>query len=148
MKKYIIYFAITYLIAMAIMAVIIYFFNLPNGTSVACIMTAGFVTANKFVQDHQRAPEAAEKIQLIWGCLATSIAISLITTIIIILVVFKSLAIFTLFTALPLWIICVAVGFTLFIHYLILAMSFGWMANNAVKGLQKQKQKQRKSKIS
>ena len=56
MKKYIIYFSIAYLAAMVLMAVIIYFLDIPNGTSVASIMAAGFATASKFVQDQQRVP--------------------------------------------------------------------------------------------
>lgn len=141
MKKYILYFSITYLIAMVIMAVIISFFDVPGGTSIACLMTAGFVTANKFVQDHQRAPNPIEKKQLVWSCLAASIAISLFGSIIVLAVVFKSMSFLSLLSAISPWILLIALGITLLIHYLILAMSFGWMANKTVKGLQKQKQR-------
>jgi hypothetical protein len=141
MKKYIIYFSIAYLAAMVLMAVIIYFLDMPNGASVASIMVAGFATASKFVQDQQRVPNAEEKKQLIWGCLISSIMISLISSVIVVLAIFKSISAFSVLSAVPLWVIALAFGFTLLIHYALLALSFGWMSKNVLKGLEKQKKR-------
>ncbi|RKG32779.1 ABZJ_00895 family protein [Acinetobacter tianfuensis] len=137
MKKYITYFSIVYLIVMAVLAVIISYFDLPSSTSVACLLAAGYAAAGKFVQDHERVPDAQEKKQLIWGCLGASIAISICVSIIFLLIAFQSLSFLSMLSAVPLWIIVLAIAFTVLIHYFILAMSFGWYANSCLKGLQK-----------
>ena len=57
MKKYIVYFSICYAAAMALIAIIVSFFDLSGGTSAACLIAAGFATAMKFVQDQRRPPD-------------------------------------------------------------------------------------------
>ena len=141
MKKYIIYFSLAYIAAMVLMAVIIYFFDIPNGASVASIMAAGVATASKFVQDQQRVPNAEEKKQLIWGCLISSILISLTSSVIVVLAIFQTLSVFSLLKEVPLWVIGLAFGLTFLIHYALLALSFGWMSNNVLKGLEKKKKR-------
>lgn len=127
-KKYTFYFALCYGAAMLITGIIISFFDLPGGTSVACLVAAGFAAAMKFVQDQQRAPEAAEKKQLIWGCLIASVAVSVLASMVSLIIFAETADFFSMLSTVPLWIWVIAILFTLLIHYFILALSFGWFA--------------------
>ncbi|CAM4122807.1 ABZJ_00895 family protein [Acinetobacter pragensis] len=133
MKKYIVYFSICYAAAMALIAIIVSFFDLSGGTSAACLIAAGFATAMKFAQDQRRPPNSHEKKQLIWGCLFASIVISIIASAMSLLIFFKTSDFFSILGTAPIWIWIIAILLTIFIHYLILSLSFGWFAKRSVR---------------
>ena len=129
MKKYILTFSAAYVITMLAVVAIESLFDLPSGTSMTCLIVGGFSAAASFVKDRQRVPYATEKKTLVWGCLIASIIVSIIATLISIVVFPETLAFLKMAMAqLPVWIWLIAIAFTLLIHYLILALSFGWMA--------------------
>ncbi|OTG77984.1 hypothetical protein B9T33_14410 [Acinetobacter sp. ANC 5054] len=129
MKKYILTFSVAYIIAMLAVLVIESFFEMPSTTSVICLIVGSFSAAARFVKEHQRIPDAAEKKSLVRGCLLASIIISIIATAISIVIFPETLPYLKMaMTQLPIWIWLIAITFTLLIHYLVLALSFGWMA--------------------
>jgi len=137
MKKYILYFCAAYAVAMIIITIIISFFDLPSGTSVGCLLAAGFATSAKFVKDNRRIPEAHEKKKLVYGCLLASLVISFLASIIALFLFYETAAFFQDIRTVPTFIWVIALGLTLLIHYCILAVSFGFFANNQVKALKK-----------
>lgn len=134
MKKYIITFSIAYALAMVAVAAIESFFDLPGGSSITCLIVGGFAAASSFVKDHQRVPNKLEKRTLIWSCILASVLISVVATVICLLIFPETQAFIQMaLTQLPAWVWLLAISFTLFIHYLMLALSFGWMTKSFLK---------------
>jgi len=133
MKKYILIFSAAYMLAMIIIATLETFFKAPSGSSVICLMSGGCCAASFFVKDYQRIPEPSEKKTLVWGCFFASIIISIIATIVS-LMIFSEIAPFLeAIIELPIWIWIFALSFTALIHYLVLSLSFGWIAKRFAK---------------
>ncbi|WP_374663380.1 ABZJ_00895 family protein [Acinetobacter sp.] len=137
MKKYILYFSLCYGAAVVITAIIVSFFDLPGGTSAACLIAAGFAAAMKFAQDQQRAPNPKEKKQLIWGCLGASVLLSMLASAVSLFIFSETAEFFSMLKAVPVWVWLLAIALTLAIHYLVLALSFGWFARRSAKTVQK-----------
>ncbi|MBJ8419031.1 ABZJ_00895 family protein [Acinetobacter courvalinii] len=133
MKKYILTFSAAYALAMIIIAILETFFKAPSGSSIICLISGGSCAAAFFVKDYQRIPEPSEKKALVWGCFFASIIISIIATIISIMIFPETAPFLAAIAELPIWIWLFAISFTALLHYLVLSLSFGWMAKRFAK---------------
>ncbi|MCQ4312827.1 ABZJ_00895 family protein [Pseudomonas stutzeri] len=132
--KYVGLFALLYAILMAFFNYIAHGLDidLGSGANIAMLMGASVITSNQFVTINKRAPEKTEKNKMILGCLLSSLAISIVGTLILISVALGTQGLAEITSILPrlsslTWLI-IMTAVTLF-HYLMLNLSFGWHAN-------------------
>lgn len=133
MKKYILVFSVAYAIAMIIIATLETFFKAPTGSSIICLISGGSCAASFFVKDHQRIPDPSEKKSLVWGCFFASIIVSIIATVISLIIFPETAPFLSAIADLPIWIWLIAISFTALLHYLVLSLSFGWVAKRLAK---------------
>ncbi|WP_407291495.1 ABZJ_00895 family protein [Stutzerimonas zhaodongensis] len=110
-----------------------------SGANIAILMGASVVTSNQFVTANKRAPDKSEKNKLIFGCLLSAIAISIVGVAILISIAFgpRGLAeIKSILPALSMQTWFVIISAVTFFHYLMLSLSFGWHANRLAMKIQ------------
>lgn len=133
-KKYIGLFTLLYASIMTLFNILLHGFDvdLGSGANTVMLMAASLITSNKFVTINKRAPKKAEKNKLIFGCLLSSFAISILGVIILISIALGAQGFTGITRTLPklpalAW-LTILIAVTL-LYYFMLNLSFGWYAN-------------------
>ncbi|WP_148861168.1 ABZJ_00895 family protein [Marinobacter fonticola] len=134
LQRYFILFGVIYVALMAAISLIVYFTGTSLGfiASLAYLVGAGTGAASLFVREQQHAPDAAEKRKLALGCVGVTFAISIVTTLSLVVgnvgLAQTPAALSSAFSALsPLAWLAVLVVIAL-VYYGILSLFFGWFA--------------------
>ena len=146
-KKYVRMFTLLYAVLLIAFQAIVTAYELDLGSSAGIGILVGAVmgASVKFVTEQQRAPNKIEKRRLVGYCLLASLVVSFASMLVMVAFYARELffvELYYLWTSFPFWVWGVGALITLLMHWMVLAIGFGWTANLQVKQLEKQKQKQ------
>jgi hypothetical protein len=144
-KRYIVLFSLTYAGLFALVNVLAHGFNIDigSGANIGMFIGASSATAIWFVNANKRAPSGPEKKKLIWGCLASSFAISIAGASLVVYIVFGGQGLTEILALLgalhfAIWLL-ILFAVTL-LYYWLLRLTFGWQANMFAKKYVAEKQ--------
>lgn len=142
MRYYFLFFSGVYFVATILCGILGLFIDIGSASTVSTLFAAGFLTSWQFVRREQRIPDAQEKKQLIWGSIACTFIISAILVGMAFLFIAPFRNMLMTMSNLPIWIWAFMIGvlaFLLLIEFAIFYMSYGWYANQCLKGFEKKK---------
>jgi|GEM_PF-3960941 len=145
-SKYTLRFALVYTAVLIIAGIVMTVLDMDNGNAgiqVVLVMCSGMIVADKFVKDHMRVPDKAEKRGLVYGSFAYSILISCMGAALIYFAASaeEKQALLDMAGQVPPLFYAGIFAFTAIILLMALSFSYGHMAKKILEGYEKRAQK-------